>query len=89
MLAARAVRARGLRLEYPFLKAEGSINEKEQALIMISSTPQILKFILHSSLLAFACLVSYLLMTNILYPIKLLLEDAKLLGGMWSVVATV
>jgi len=28
-------------------------------------------------------------MTNILYPIKFLPEDDKLLGGMWSVVATV
>jgi Fusaric acid resistance protein-like len=56
---------------------------------MIPSAPQSLKVIIHSSLLTLACWVSYLLMTNILYPVKFLPEDDKLLGGMWSVVATV
>ena len=56
---------------------------------MIPPAPQIQKVIIHSSLLTLACWVSYLLMTNILYPVKFLPEDDKLLGGMWSVVATV
>jgi len=56
---------------------------------MTPSALRLLKIIIHSTLLAFACLISYLLMTNILYPIKFLPEDDKLLGGMWSVVATV
>jgi uncharacterized membrane protein YccC len=56
---------------------------------MISVAPQFSKVIIHASLLTLACLVSYILMTSILYPIKFLPEDDKLLGGMWSVVATV
>jgi uncharacterized membrane protein YccC len=56
---------------------------------MTPPAPRILKVILHSSLLTVACLVSYLLMTGVLYPIKFLPEDDKLLGGMWSVVATI
>jgi hypothetical protein len=47
------------------------------------------KVLIRSSILALACLISFILMTNILYPIKFISGDDKLLGGMWSVVATV
>jgi hypothetical protein len=41
------------------------------------------------ALLGFACLISYFLITGFLGKIYFLSRDDELLGGMWSVIATI
>lgn len=54
-----------------------------------SPTSGLLEAVRTGALLGFACLISYFLITGFLGKIYFLSRDDELLGGMWSVIATI
>jgi hypothetical protein len=54
-----------------------------------SPTSDLLEAVGTGGLLGFACLISYFLITGFLGKIYFLSRDDELLGGMWSVIATI
>jgi uncharacterized membrane protein YccC len=49
----------------------------------------LLSAVLHSVILAIACLISFLLTTRVLAPVHALSKADDYLGGMWSVISTI
>ena len=54
-----------------------------------STTSGLLEALATGALLGFACLISYFVITGFLGKIYFLSRDDELLGGMWSVIATI